>query len=152
MTTTSKHGEITPPPQVDGANPPTTFCFKLNDAGFTCDGGQVTLDFVGPAINPDSSQVADAIIASVNAVGNTLLITASRRSTQPFVRLNNDTFGSQGNQPLIDTVVDSAWVMTGMSGGTGAGCPTSTGCVTNSDCLSDNCAAPTDGGVLNACQ
>ena len=136
----------------DGVNPPTVFCFKLNSAAFTCPVGQITLDFEASGVNPDAEAVGVAVIDAINAVGSSLAITASKRSSNPWVRLVNDNFGGQGNVLLSDTVTNTGWVMTGMSGGGAADCATGIGCVTGNDCQSGICAAPSDGGVVSTCQ
>jgi cysteine-rich repeat protein len=134
----------------DGVNAGgTTFCFKLTSPAFMCPAGQIVLDFT--ASNPNDEAVGDAVIAAINGVGATLQITASKRSSNPWVRLTNDNLGGQGNVQMQDTVVSTSWVMTGMSGGGAADCPTGTACVTGNDCFSGICTAPTDGGVISTC-
>ncbi|PZR16003.1 MAG: hypothetical protein DI536_06795 [Archangium gephyra] len=122
----------------DGANTPTTFCMRFDNAIFTCPAGQVMIDLTGSS--PNADQVADVVVAAINGVGSTLNITATKRTTQPYVALRNDTQGAIGNQPITGTVSINGWVMTGMSGGSGGfDCANGTGCAVHQDCSSGYC-------------
>ncbi|MGV3625861.1 MAG: hypothetical protein ACO1OB_33935, partial [Archangium sp.] len=124
----------------DGVNPATTFCMRFDNAMFTCPAGQVLVDFDG--ISPTASEVADIVITAVNGVGASLAITATKRTSQPFVSFRNDAQGAAGNQPITGTVSLNGWVMTGMSGGSSTGgfdCANGTGCSVHQDCSSGYC-------------
>lgn len=94
----------------DGTNTPTIFEF---DSGGGVTGGHVAVAFTG---GDSAATVAAAIRSAINGVGGTLLITAGT-VTGSTVPLTNDVVGAQGNQTITETVVNSGFVVTGMSGG-----------------------------------
>jgi hypothetical protein len=94
----------------DGVNAATVFEFD-DDASVT--GANVAVTFTGADTATD---VRDAIITAVNGVGAGLAITASIGGTN-VVALLNDVGGAFGNQTILESVIDTGFIVTGMSGG-----------------------------------
>lgn len=95
----------------DGVNPATIFEFDLGGGGVTP--GNVAVVYTA---GDTAAQIAQAIVAAVNAVGAGLAITAYW-GTSNLVILTNDVHGTAGNQPITETVADLAFVVSGMAGG-----------------------------------
>jgi hypothetical protein len=79
-----------------------------------------------------AAEVAEAIRFQT---GNTF--SASRQSN--MVSLTNNIQGSPGNQPIIETVSDPNFIVSGMQGGTGGDCLSGVGCSSDDDCASRVC-------------
>jgi len=96
----------------DGTNPAVTFEFD-DDASVSETGTlrQVDISAISTAL-----EVRDAIISAINTAP-TLNITASVGGVSQ-VALINDNYGTAGNVAITDTVADSGFVVTGMTGGT----------------------------------
>ena len=75
-------------------------------------------------------------MTAITGVGPLLAITAVKGSVQPFVRLLNNNQGAAGNQPITETVANSGFTTTGMSGGGANDCPRTTPCEVDADCAS----------------
>jgi hypothetical protein len=117
----------------DGVHPTVTFEFDSN--------GSVSLGRVGINVSAptdggvgDATQVAQDIVAAVASVGANLGITATLSGVPGVVSLVNTAIGGYGNQPVVSTVTDPGFHVTGMSGGAGSDCPAGVGCVTSDDC------------------
>jgi hypothetical protein len=94
----------------DGVNAATIFEFDSNSS---VTGGHIAVPFT----NGDSAAtVAASIRTAINNVTSALQITASA-PVGSVVGLTNDNYGTQGNQTITETVVDSGFIVTGMSGG-----------------------------------
>lgn len=94
----------------DGVNPAVTFEFDVAGDGVT--GGTTAVDVSGAT---DADSVAVIIRAAINGVGAGLAITAGA-PTGAVVPLTNDAYGAY-NTAITDTVTDSGFTHTGMSGG-----------------------------------
>jgi cysteine-rich repeat protein len=88
--------------------------------------------------NLTDSQVADAIIAAINAGDAGLTIVASKAASQPYVQLINTVPGSLGNVRIVQ---NSGGVLGlfGMIGGAARDCPNDAGCMVPDDCDSGVC-------------
>jgi hypothetical protein len=95
----------------DGVNSPTTFEFDDNGSVTP---GNVAVTFTGLDL---ASFVATTISAAINGVGSGLAITAAV-PVGAVMSLSNDAIGVVGNTASSDTVVDSGFVLTNMTGGT----------------------------------
>jgi cysteine-rich repeat protein len=62
-----------------------------------------------------------------------------------LVLLTHTRKSTLGNQPILDTVNDSAFVVSAMTGGTGGNCAATVACTHNDDCQSGTCTS-------NVCQ
>jgi len=80
-----------------------------------------------------ASKVASSILNAINSQG--LAITASKLSGSAVVTLTNNYEGAFGNQPILETVQISGFVVVGMSGGRGYDCASGTACNSDADCL-----------------
>jgi cysteine-rich repeat protein len=120
----------------DGISAATVF--ELDDDSSVA-GGNVDVDISSAA---NANDVRDAIIAAVNGVAGGLRITASSGGAAA-VDLVNDVVGEAGNQTIVETVADSGFTVTGMSGGAARDCAAGVGCVGNSDCTSGTCTSGT---------
>lgn len=98
----------------DGTNPPTTFEF---DSGGGVTPGNEAVAFT--ALDT-VTQIRDAVISAINGVVAGLEITASPGGAN-LVSLVNDSVGAAGNVAITDTVTDSGFIVSGMSGGRDAG-------------------------------
>jgi hypothetical protein len=97
----------------DGVNDPTVFEF---DSGAGVGSGHVTVTFTG---GDSEAVVAASIEAAINGVGDGLLITASA-PVGALVPLINDSSDAEGsNEAVTDTVVNSGFIVHGMTGGNG---------------------------------
>jgi len=129
----------------DGVNQ-EVFEFDKGDGGTT---GHVVVDI-------SSAGGANGVAGTVNGAINTeqtagrLTITSSRSSN--VLSLTNTQAGSAGNQPITETVANSGFLVSGMSGGRAFDCPAGTGCVGNSDCAPGLTCQPVDGGTGNTCE
>jgi hypothetical protein len=97
----------------DGINTATVFEF---DSGGGVTPGNVAVAYT--ALDT-AATVRASVIAAINGVVGTLLITASPAVTPGVINLLNDSLGAAGNQAITDTVADLGFVHTGMSGGLG---------------------------------
>lgn len=95
----------------DGINSATVFEF---DSGGGVTGANVAIAFTGVET---ATQIRDLARTAINAVGAGLRITASNLSSAGLT-LVNDVGGEAGNQLITDTVADTGFTSTGMSGGT----------------------------------
>ncbi|HQN09873.1 MAG TPA: phage tail tube protein [Thermoanaerobaculia bacterium] len=96
----------------DGTNVPTVFEFDVNGTGVS--GGNVQVDVSSATTAID---VAAILHAAINGVGAGLAITSTNPGTGTL-NLQNDAEGSDGNVAITDTVADTDFTHTGMSGGT----------------------------------
>ncbi len=94
----------------DGTNPASVFEFD-DDASVTP--GNIAVTFTA---GDTATQVRDAIVLAVNGVGAGLAITAAPGGANTLT-LANDAVGVLGNQPLLETVLDTGFTVLGMSGG-----------------------------------
>jgi hypothetical protein len=94
----------------DGVNPPVTFEFDDNGVWNPLN---VRINIV-PLVTADD--VRDAIIAAINSVGDTLLMSAIDGGAAT-VDLTQDIGGSQGNTTQSETVVNPGFIITDMTGG-----------------------------------
>lgn len=105
----------------DGTNTPTVFEFDTVPDGVT--GGNVVVDVSGDTTVED---VRDTIIAAINGVGVTLTLTAlpassSTTDRRDMVLLQNDVAGASGNTTSSETVVDTTFHLSDMTGGGSGG-------------------------------
>jgi len=112
---------------LDGRHTPVVFEF---DKDGNVSPGHVRIDVSGG--NVDANAVATRIRSAINAIGAELEITAS--GTNQSVELDNDHEGSDGNQPVYETVQNSGFTVDSMAGGGGWDCLLGTGCTRNEDC------------------
>lgn len=98
----------------DGVNPPTVFEFDVAGNGVTA--GRIAVDVSTDATADD---VRDRIIAAMNLVGTSFLISASDGGAAT-VSLVNDTVGAIGNTVSSEGVTNAGFVLTDMTGGLGA--------------------------------
>jgi hypothetical protein len=94
----------------DGINPPVTFEFDDNGVWNPLN---VRINLV-PLVSADD--VRDAIIAAINGVGATLLMSAIDGGPAT-VDLTQDLGGAQGNTVQSDTVLNPGFIITNMTGG-----------------------------------
>jgi hypothetical protein len=94
----------------DGVNTPTVFEF---DSDGEVEAGNVLVAFTA---GDAQATVRDALVAMINGVGSTLLVTAAP-GADGIVSLTADNFGIAANVAITDTVVDASFVCTGMIGG-----------------------------------
>lgn len=97
----------------DGAHTPTVFEFDVTGDGVTV--GNVAVNVSGDVSADD---VRNTIIAVLNLVGGALTITASDGGAAT-VDLVNDAEGTVGNTVSAEDIVNVAFVLTDMTGGTG---------------------------------
>ncbi len=126
----------------DGFNPTTVFEFDRNGNGVTA--GRIRIVATGSG---GQGQMCDVIVAAINSVGTTLLITGTHTSG-PTLALTHDRLSSLGNRMITHTVSDVLWAVTQMTGGAAGDCTAGTGCVSGADCASGVCVA-TGGGFCN---
>lgn len=113
----------------DGVNPALVFEFDKN--------GQVTsprvrIDLAGLTVEED---VANALIDAINSIGAALRLSAEVTPGVSYeVTLIHDLEGAFGNKPLSETVANSFFRVTGMSGGAGRDCGQGIGCTQDADC------------------
>jgi cysteine-rich repeat protein len=127
----------------DGLNTtPTEFEFDLlpADNGITRAGAiEINVD----TSQTDAVALRAAIVAAINGVTTTLLITAG--GTGAPIVLTNDNPGTQGNQTTGDFVTATSFtISTTMSGGAAHDCPAGTGCAVDADCLNGDCVTTTN--------
>jgi len=101
----------------DGANPAVTFW--INQSGtYTPSGGyddtNIEVDISG---DTTAGEVAITGKAAINGITTGLLITGGT-ITAAELALENDNFGTAGNQAITETVTDAGFTVSGMSGGT----------------------------------
>lgn len=96
----------------DGIHTPTVFEFDSNAA---VSPGNVAVTFTG---GDSASTVAAAILAAINGVGASLLITATSGGGA-LTNLTHDQKGTVGNHAVTETVSDVGFTVTGMTGGAG---------------------------------
>lgn len=101
----------------DGTNPAITFWFDQT-GGYHPPGGydsvNIEVDISGDTTAGD---VAITTKAAINGVLKSLLITGGAIASAELA-LENDNFGTAGNQAITETVVDAGFRVAGMSGGT----------------------------------
>jgi cysteine-rich repeat protein len=105
----------------DGVGHTVTFEFDNNN---TTTGTKVSFN------NEDAGAMATKLKNLINS--STLLITAL--DVGGSVKLTHQTNTSLGNVPVMETVMDTDFVVNGLSGGAGADCVTGTGCKATADC------------------
>jgi hypothetical protein len=96
----------------DGINTPTVFEF---DSGGGVGGGNIAVTFTG---GDSASTVAASILAAINGVGATLLVTASSGGGA-VTNLTHDRGGTVGNRAVTETVANAGFIVTGLTGGAG---------------------------------
>ncbi len=101
----------------DGTNPAVTFWF--NETGtYTPSGGYDATNIeINISGDTTAGDVAITAKAAINGVTTGLLITGGAIAAADLA-LENDGFGTAGNQAITETVVDAGFTFTGMSGGT----------------------------------
>ncbi len=117
----------------DGIN---AVIFELDVAGDGVTSGNVAVDVSTVAT---AEEVRDTIVTAINGVGAGLLVTAAANATVEVLDLTNDRPTLLGNVAILETVTDSGFAATGMSGGAAGDCAASTGCSTDDDCSSASC-------------
>jgi cysteine-rich repeat protein len=118
----------------DGFGTVVTFEFDSNE--------DVTPGHVGvPFANGvNAATMAARIATAIN--GSALLISATQ-GTDALVILTHQRLSSLGNVPLVETVADASFAVSGMSGGAAGDCPAGTGCTSADDCASGSCTGGT---------
>ncbi len=96
----------------DGVNPAVVFEFDTNGA-ITAGRTRVDISAVTSA-----TQIADVMVAAINAIGNPLRMTATKAAAQPFVLLTDDVQSAAPNIAITETVANNNFAVNGMSGGT----------------------------------
>jgi len=128
----------------DGIHPPVTFEFNSTTAGV----GHVLVQRI-PSASP--ATVAASIRTAILSGGAALAITATiNASNAAQVLLQDGNTGVPGNVAITETVANTGFVVSGMSGGVGDDCPTATGCSRNDDCASRVCCLG-GGCALHVC-
>lgn len=94
----------------DGVHAVTVFEFDSNSSVAV---GHVAVAFTSA---DSAATVKSAIIAAINGVAGTLAITASSGGSDKVI-LVNDKGGAFGNHPILESVLDPGFIVTGMSGG-----------------------------------
>lgn len=105
---------------------PVIFEFDRNDI---TDG---SFRFIRLAATDSNNLVASRIVAAINAVGETLRITAYTSNAN--VILDHDLAGEFGNQPISTQIAPEVLSISGMNGGAGANCGEGIGCMRKEDC------------------
>lgn len=96
----------------DGTNTASVFEFDSNGS---VTGGRVTVTFTG---GDSASTVRDSIVSAINGASN-LNITATA-GPGDYVRLDHDSNTTSGNQTITETVANSGFVVSGMTGAQGS--------------------------------
>lgn len=137
-------GVITAIPGVDIADDET---FSVSDGfsttNFEFDKDGIVTRFYYPVVISDAMITSGVRNSIRDAINNTspsteLAITASN-GIGATIDLTNDFSTSLGNQAITETVSNTGFIISGMSGGLGGDCPTNTGCTANADCESGVC-------------
>jgi len=112
----------------DGLNPALVFEFDKN--------GQVTAPHIRVDIanlpDPFPEEVANGIAADINIVGSALRIIAE--ASGDSVLLVHEFAGTFGNRPISESVANTFFTVSGMSGGAGRDCAQGIGCTQDADC------------------
>jgi cysteine-rich repeat protein len=121
----------------DGLNTPLVF--ELDEDGAT-NPSFVTVNLVGLS---SSAQVAQAIVTAITGKAAALSIGAAiSPSSTSTVNLTHKLEGLFGNQLISESVRDSNFRVSGMSGGSGRDCSTGTRCARTEDCAPDLVCLP----------
>lgn len=100
----------------DGMNPAVTFYFNQT-GGYTPSGGYDATNIeVDISKDTTAGEVAITAKAAINGVHDLLITDGAIASAE--LSLENDNFGTIGNQTITETVVDAGFTVSGMSGGT----------------------------------
>ena len=100
----------------DGTNPAVTFWFDQTGT-YTPPGGYDSTNIrVNISGDTTADQVALTAKTAINGVGSDLHITAGAIAAGKL-NIENDNFGTSGNQSVTETVVDAGFTVSGMSGG-----------------------------------
>jgi cysteine-rich repeat protein len=146
----------------DGINPARVFEFD-KDGSVGADRTRIdiapTTVTGGGSVDPSDDIVATRIRSAISNLGRRLLVTAPLGSGSQ-VMLRHDLEGVVGNQDITDTVGDSGFDVTDLSGGAGYDCMagtapgTGTGCAQAKDCRTRYCSKPTgtERGTCEQCQ
>lgn len=101
----------------DGTNAAVTFHFNVSGT-YTPSGGydstNIEVDVSG---DTTADEVALTAKTAINGVGTSLTITGGTITTGKL-NLENDVFGTAGNQTITETVTDAGFTTSGMSSGT----------------------------------
>jgi cysteine-rich repeat protein len=119
----------------DGINPARVFEFDKNGQSTTA---HIRVDI---ATFTSGEEVAAALAAIINDIGNSLRITAEPSSDE--VWLSNDLEGTFGNKSISENVANIFFRVNGMSGGAGRDCSRGTGCAQDADCQPNLVCKPT---------
>jgi hypothetical protein len=96
--------------------------------------------YIIPLSSADSaSQVKTKTITAINARTDSELEMTAIDVATTVVGLVNHSYFTIGNVPLLETVSDAGFLVSGMSGGQAGDCPAATGCNFDSDCASNSC-------------
>jgi cysteine-rich repeat protein len=119
----------------DGVHPAVAFEFD-KDAPPAITLGRVRVDVTllddGGVRNADL--VADSMVAAISATSS-LNFMVQRGGGDGGVLLGNTVLGTSGNRPILDSVVDLGFQVTGMSRGVAQDCGRDVGCKVDADCL-----------------
>lgn len=117
----------------DGTHPYVTFEFDTN---MTFTEGHYTISLSSA---DSASQVKATTISAINARDDSELEITAIDVATTVVGLVNHSYFTIGNVPLLETVSDAGFLVSGMSGGQAGDCPAATGCNFDSDCASNSC-------------
>lgn len=101
----------------DGTNPAVTFWIDKSGTYVPSGGYDSTNIEVDISADTTADEVALTAKTAINGVGTSLKITGGTISSGKL-DLENDVFGTQGNQTITETVADAGFTISGMSGGT----------------------------------
>lgn len=122
------------------------FEFDKGDGGTT---GRVVVDISSAG---GANGVASIVNGSINTEHTAGRLTISSSRNNNVLSLTNTQPGSAGNQAITETVANSGFTVTGMSGGRAFDCPSGTGCVGDSDCAPGLACQDAGAGLGSTCQ
>jgi hypothetical protein len=118
----------------DGIHAPVTFEFS---SLATVGAGHVQIQrMAGSAASAVANSIRTAILSGVSGLAVAATINPSNAAQ---VLIQDQNPGVPGNVAITETVSNSGFMVSGMSGGVGDDCPTGTGCSQNDDCASRIC-------------
>jgi hypothetical protein len=105
--------------------------------------GHVAISIIGPP-TPNSNVIAVRIMDAINTLpSGDAFIAEIPEPPLDEVRITSIAPGSNGNRPIVETVANTSFEVTGMQGGLGNDCAQAQGCNSPDDCTSGNCSEGT---------
>src|SRR5262249_22338814 len=112
----------------------------------------VAAGHVQVAVSGNSSSVATSIRSAVTGENTAGRLNMTSSGSGNTVTLTNTQPGTAGNRSITETVANSGFTVSRMSGGRAFDCPSGTGCVSNEDCGPGLTCQPASTGTGNTCQ